>query len=189
MEATSYSLLRRLQGPSPLASDRERFGKLYHPLICGWVYRMGMPGEAEDIAQDVMLAVSEGLLSRYERRPGTTFRAWLKTITHRRVVDRRRKSKHEIQDPGGVLDEHAAPDPFDDPASDQADRRQLLNGLMRLIRPEFDAQTWQVFQLRVVNGRPVAEVAEATGLTPRAVYLATYNVVNRLRIEVADLVD
>jgi RNA polymerase sigma-70 factor (ECF subfamily) len=67
-------------------------------------------------------------------------------------------------------------------------RQHLVHRAIKLMESDFGAPTVQAC-LQVVYGRPVAEVARELGLTPGAVCAAKCRVLNRVRQELAGLLD
>jgi RNA polymerase sigma-70 factor (ECF subfamily) len=72
---------------------------------------------------------------------------------------------------------------------DEEHDQQLVRRMLATIQAEFNATTWQVFQMLVLEDRPAAEVAGRLGMTPNAVYVAKAHVLARLRAELSGLVD
>jgi RNA polymerase sigma-70 factor (ECF subfamily) len=54
---------------------------------------------------------------------------------------------------------------------------------------DFQPATWKAFWEQAVEGRPAAEVAAELGLTIGAVYASKFRVLDRLRRELADMLD
>ncbi|MBX9585172.1 MAG: sigma-70 family RNA polymerase sigma factor [Gemmataceae bacterium] len=188
MSTTPASLLERLKAPAPTPADWRRLHDLYRPLVRHWAGRAGLPGEADDIAQEVLIAVFRGLAA-FERHRDGAFRAWLRTITVHKVRSHLRAARPEVPDAGGFLDRLA------DPAGDLSrewDRdhdRHVFDELLAAVRPDFTPPTWEAFRLFAVDGRSAAETAAATGLTENAVMLAKSRILKRLREKAAGLID
>ena len=85
MRDTSLSLLNRLQ-QSPEAETWSRLVELYAPLIRTWLRRYDVQdSDADDLAQDVLIAVSKDV-KKFEHggNPGA-FRGWMKAILVNRL--------------------------------------------------------------------------------------------------------
>jgi RNA polymerase sigma-70 factor (ECF subfamily) len=86
-------------------------------------------------------------------------------------------------------------DQLEDPQSslshlwDQEHDRHVVHRLLELLRPEFEATTWQAFQLLVLEGKPSEEAAQQLGISANAVRIAKSRVLSRLRQEVDGLID
>jgi RNA polymerase sigma-70 factor, ECF subfamily len=61
--------------------------------------------------------------------------------------------------------------------------------LMELIRPQFEAATWQAFRRVALDGVKASVVAEELGISVNAVLLAKSRVLSRLRQELRGLTD
>ncbi|MBX9578892.1 MAG: sigma-70 family RNA polymerase sigma factor [Gemmataceae bacterium] len=188
MATTSASLLERLKVAPPGASDWGRLNGIYLPLIRHWVGRAGLASEADDLAQEVLVAVFKGLAG-FDRRADGSFRAWLRVVTVNKVRSYRRVVRREEQDAEGFLDRLA------DPASglsaewDRDHDRHVFDRVMSIVRPDFSAPTWEAFRRTAIEGQPVAVVATAVGITENAVMRAKCRVLQRLREETTGLLD
>jgi RNA polymerase sigma-70 factor (ECF subfamily) len=58
-----------------------------------------------------------------------------------------------------------------------------------MIRPRFEAKTWQAFQRVALDAVPVDKVASELGMTANAVFIAKSRVVHMLRQEAKGLLD
>src|SRR5437868_814948 len=75
---TSLSLLQRVRVRDALAW--ERLVALYRPLVLSWCQRGGARREdADDLAQEVFLAVAGGL-EKFRREGEGSFRSWVRGI-------------------------------------------------------------------------------------------------------------
>jgi RNA polymerase sigma-70 factor (ECF subfamily) len=82
---TSFSLLQRVSVRDALAW--QRLVALYRPLVVYWCRRAGVrPDDADDLVQEVFLAVANGLGQFDHRGPGS-FRGWLRGVTRHKVLD------------------------------------------------------------------------------------------------------
>jgi RNA polymerase sigma-70 factor, ECF subfamily len=187
---TSLSLLDRARHHDE--PSWRRLVAVCGPLVEHWCRRGGArPEDAADLAQEVFLAVSQGL-ERFERRGPGSFRGWLRGITRHKLLDYYRRAQRQAAAPGGstaLQQLHEIPDP--QPGSDEdADE---LSGLYRraldLIRGEFETRIWQAFWLTAVAGREAPAAAAELGMSPVAVRVAKSRVLARLRAEAEGLID
>lgn len=194
MHNTSLSLLDRLRTSREVASWKQ-FEELYASLIRAWLRRYDVQdSDAEDLVQEVLLAVSNDL-DRFEHagRPGA-FRAWLKSI----LINRLRKfwrTRDRSPQAGGGSDMDAKLAQLDDPASEmtliwnQDHDRHALRHLLALAEPHFEATTWRAFSRVALEGAKPDEVAEELGISRNAVVVAKCRVLNRLRQESTGLIE
>jgi RNA polymerase sigma-70 factor, ECF subfamily len=188
---TSLTLLERArQGDS---SAWKRLVALYTPLVFYWSTRGGLqPADAEEICQDVFLAVARKIHSFRHDRAGDTFRGWLRTIM-------RNKIKDHVAPPGGrgaggsdaqgQLLQLPATAPDEPGEDEQAEEMGIVyRRAVELIEEEFEPNTRRAFWL-VVAGRPTADVAAELHMSRGAVYIAKSRVLKRLRDEFGDLLE
>lgn len=187
MDQTPVSLLEQLRQPDP---DRawDRFVLLYTPLLYLWASRFGLDGpDADDLVQDVFTALVRDL-PRFRYDPALRFRGWLWGVVRNKFRDRQRVAGVPTVD--GL---ESVPDPAEtDPGTlvSEAEYRQHLAGrALELMRTDFEPVTWQAFWQTAVDGRPAGAVAAELGVTENAVYLARRRVLQRLRAELAELLD
>jgi RNA polymerase sigma-70 factor (ECF subfamily) len=188
MERTPASLLERLRRPGD-PDAWARFVALYTPLIYSWGRRAGLQEQdADDLVQDVLLALVRALPSfHYDRHK--SFRRWLRTITLNKWRDRC-KQRGTQPLPGGLDGLADVPSPEDrDAVWDAEYRRHLVERALRIMQTDFQPATWKACWEYVACGRPAAEVAAEVGLSTGAVYAASCRVLDRLRQELADLLD
>jgi RNA polymerase sigma-70 factor, ECF subfamily len=190
--ATSPSLLLRVQANQ--SGAWERLVDLYAPLVYHWCKRASLPAEdAADVFQEVFRSVAEHVAGFRRDRAGDTFRGWLRTITRNKIHDLFRRRAGQAAAVGGTdaqLRLLAVPDPLaeDDP-SDEKVLHQQLHATLELIRGEFEPRTWQAFWLVQMEGRDTGHVGRELGMTTAAVRKSRLRVLQRLRLELGDLLE
>lgn len=194
MHETSLSLLERLR-QSPENEGWNRFADLYAPLIRAWLQRYDVQdSDANDLFQDVLLAVSKDL-GKFEHRgqPGA-FRGWLKAI----LINRLRKfwrARDRRPQATGDSDIDARLAQLDDPASEisliwnREHDQYVLRQLLALAEPHFEPNTWKAFCRVALDGARADVVAQEMGISRNAVIVAKCRVLNRLRQESEGLVE
>ena len=194
MPTTRVSVLEGaiLGGDHP---DARWFVDLYQPLIRGTLVKLGVhPRDADDLTQDVLLNVVRGLPKFHHNGQKGAFRKWLRTITANGARESWRKNKHRLAACGGS-DFMQMVEQLEDPKSrlsihwDNEHDKQVLHGLLKLVEPEFDKQTLDIFYQRVFDNTSSAEVAAKLGITAADVHHKTYLVLRRLREEANGLLD
>ncbi len=185
---TPLSLLDRLLSHDDAAAWQQ-FSVLYEPLIRRWVGRLMSRSDAiDDIVQEVLKALLEGLPRfQHNSRPGA-FRSWLRSITIHRIR-RHWRAMHLAADPIPDLTN------LEDPSSgisrlwDREHDRHVVTVLLDRIRPEFDTRTWDIFQRLVFQEASPQTVAQDFGISANAVYIVKARVLKRLRLEGMGLIE
>ena len=157
---TSLSLLERVKADDQQAW--QRLVDLYAPLVCHWCARWQVTGaDADDVVQDVFLAVAAGI-ERFQRpRPDSpsaatpgeaqgTFRGWLGAITRNKLCDFYERRQRQPAAQGGS-DVHrllqGIPDStLSDDAADAAQLSDVYHRALELIRGDFEDHTWLAFR-------------------------------------------
>ena len=191
---TSLSLLARLR-QSPESENWDRLVELYTPLIRAWLRKYDVQeSDADDLVQEVLLAVSKDLVKfDHAGQPGA-FRGWLKAILVNRLRNfwRARDRRPEVRGDWDI-DKRLAE--LDDPASamSQVWNRQhdqyVLRQLLALAEPHFAPNTWKAFSRVALDGASADCVAKELGISLNAVFIAKSRVLSRLRQESEGLVE
>lgn len=173
---TSLTLLARLGAESVDAPTWDRFVRLYAPRILEWCRHWGLQkADAEDVCQDVLLRVFRQMRT-FEYQRGKSFRAWLKTVARRALLDwtdARRK-------PGRGAGDSASQDALDsvEAREDLVARleaefdRELLEAAADRVKRRVDPSTWEAFRLTAIEGLSGAEAADRIGLKVANVFVA-----------------
>jgi len=179
MHTTSGTLLERLRNGADNFAWNDLV-RLYTPILHFWALRAGEDEhDAADLVQDVFAILIDALPNFQRERKGA-FRCWLRTITLNKLRDRQRRR-------GLVRMESLAPDRMRqlldtaDAFWEQEYIQVLGRRALELMRTDFSPTTWQACWEFVANGRPAADVARQLGISERAVYMAKFRVIARLR--------
>jgi len=188
-DSTSSSLLSRVKARDPQAW--QRLAELYGPLVYQWCRRCEVaPEDAADLVQDVFDTVAGHVGEFAYRRPGDSFRAWVRTVTLNRVRDHFRRLRHQVEAKGGTDAQRRLleiPDRASLPAHDGPFQDALWQRVLDAVRAEFEDRTWQAFWQVVIDGRAPADVAADLGMTLGAVYKAKARILRRVRVELEGL--
>lgn len=190
-DGTSPSLLLRVRANE--AGAWERLVDLYAPLVYHWCRRFGLPAQdAGDVFQDVFRAVAEHVGDFRRDRPGDSFRAWLRTITHHKAIDHLRRQGGQPQAAGGTDAQrllHEVPGPDEGSALEDDLVAVQVRKVLEAIRGEFEERTWRAFWEVQMEGRGTDEVGAELGMTPATVRKAKFRVLRRLREELGEFLD
>jgi RNA polymerase sigma-70 factor (ECF subfamily) len=161
------------------------FQARYRDVIFGWCLRRGLSVHAaEDLTQDVLLKLFEQL-PRYQHDPQRgQFRGWLKTVVNNALTDfwRKQRRRPERDAVGGsTFQERLGDVQSPEAAGDlscviESHAQTTANEVFDRVRAKVRDTTWQAFYQRMVEGRPVAEVAAELNLSITSVYKASYRV-------------
>jgi RNA polymerase sigma-70 factor, ECF subfamily len=189
MTKTPASLLERLREPfEPEAW--QRFVLLYTPLMFTWGRHVGLQEQdAADLVQEVFVKLVQVLPTfKYDAHKGG-FRRWLRTVTLNTWRDQR-KRRGDRPLPGNEAALAAVEAPAGREAFWEAEYSlHLVNRAMALMQADFQPATWKAFWEQVVVGRPAKEVAAELGMSPGAAYAGKFRVLDRLRQELAGMLE
>ena len=194
MNETSLSLLEKLRD-SPETESWARLQRIYAPLIRVWLRKYEVqPNDADDLGQEVLLAVSKDISAFEHNGRSGAFRAWLKGILVNRLRSFWRKRDRQPKAAGGSnMDQRLAE--LDDPASqvtliwNKEHDQHLLRELLQIVAPHFESNTWAAFCKTTLEGQKPDAVAADLEMSLNAVFIAKSRVISRLRQEASGLVE
>ncbi len=179
--ATHVTLLGRIKNQNDAAAWRE-FNDRYGELIRGFARRRGLqPADCDDVAQDVLLSLSQAM-GRFEYNPAKgKFRSYLKTVTLRGIFKRHQRDHGEV---GLARIDEATRAATNDHAVEEAWeiewRQYHLRQAMRSIEAECNKTDVRAFKQYAVEGRDARETAEELELSVDQVYQAKSRITRRL---------
>lgn len=194
MDSTSLTLLESLQDPENRDSW-QKLNLLYQPLLLTWIKKYDVQScDADDLAQEVLMSVSQSISSfEHNGRPGA-FRAWLKLILVNRLRNFWRTRNRRPISPGGTSIEERLLQ-LEDPTSQlsQIWEKQhdlfVMKRLLELTKRNFSTDCWEVFIRVVVRGESAKAVAQDRGISLNSIFITKSRILKRLRTEAAGLVD
>ncbi|MCC7333941.1 MAG: sigma-70 family RNA polymerase sigma factor [Pirellulaceae bacterium] len=186
---TRNSLLLRLPDRADIDAW-DQFVDVYQPLIFRLARSKGFQeADANDIVQEVLLAVSKSI-HRWDHEPNKgRFRDWLYKIARNLMINFLTRRKHLPLGQGGtdlvrLLNDQVDPNHEDSAASREFDieyRRQLYMIAARHVRHDVRVTTWQAFQRTSIEGLSIAEAAQVLAMSEGTVVVARCRVLARLR--------
>ena len=187
---TRASLLLRIRDPEDQLAWQE-FSSMYRPVVFNLARRRGMQAaDADDLAQHVLLAISQAI-ETFEIDPERgTFRTWLKTIARRAIINALTRGKRDQASGGSEMISilHEQPAAGSETNAISLDyRREIFSVAASQIRDEFNDDTWNAFWKSVVDGESVDTVAAEMGRSRGSVYTARSRVMSRLKKKVQEL--
>jgi RNA polymerase sigma-70 factor (ECF subfamily) len=186
MNTTRASLLIRIKNPRDTQAWAE-FYDFYAPLLYRYARARGLGHED---AEDVRSTCYEAIVRQiphfdYDRAKGG-FKAWLRTLVNRRVVDLLRKRREPTAE-SHELAELPAREPPTDELWEQHWKQQHLRYCVQQVRSAVAPQTFEAFQMLIEQGCTVPEVCDRLGMNPNQVYKAKARVLELVRQRMAAL--
>lgn len=194
MDSTSVSLLNRLQQTDD-SRNWDRLAELYAPLLNSWLRKYDVQAsDADDLVQEVLMAVAKDLNSfDHNGRPGA-FRSWLRTILVYRLRNfwRARGRRPQAR---GDSDIERKLDQLEDPASGMSQiwnlqhDRYVARRLLKSVESGFEPKTWRAFCRVALDGVQPNVVAQELEISLNAIFIAKSRVLRRLRQEAQGLIE
>jgi RNA polymerase sigma-70 factor, ECF subfamily len=168
------AILARREGGDAAGSLLGRVRQLALRYARARLGRFGAEDAAQDVAQEVCMAVHAGLRTYDDR--GLPFEAFVYSIAARKVADAQRQL---IRGPDSVAE---VPDSSDVAAGPEqlALVRDEASRAMAMIRT-LPTQQQEILTLRVAVGLSTDETAAALGMTPGAIRVAQHRALTKLR--------
>jgi RNA polymerase sigma-70 factor (ECF subfamily) len=185
---TRLSFLKRLRDRGDSRSWTE-FHRHYGELLFSYARRLGASQDwAEDIVQEVELAVFRAIERFEPRHRKGSFRAYLRSSVVHALGRRARKDgrREAMLDPR-AFDALAKTDAALDKAWQREQYLHRLRWALRSITLEFEPVTLEAFRLHVLANQPAAMTAGALGISKASVYQAKSRVLKRLRERISSL--
>jgi RNA polymerase sigma-70 factor (ECF subfamily) len=187
---TRASLLIRVRDPADRAAWEE-FVEIYRPVILRLARQKGMQAaDADDVAQQVLVAVSKAVEQREHDPQRAKFRTWLGRVAHNAILNALTRGKPDRGSGDSAMqavlsqrESHSGPD------SDLLRleyRREVFRWAARQIRQEFHPETWDAFWLTAVEGRDCEEVGRELGKNRGSIYAARSRVMRRIQETVVE---
>lgn len=197
---TRATLIQRLKDWQDQASWQDFFDT-YWKLIYGVAIRGGLTtSEAQDVVQEIMLAVAKQMPTfQYDPALGS-FKAWLLNLTRWRISDHiRRRGKHPVDDPTddeNQDDKTKIINQVADPASqnlhiealwDEEWEINLLAVAVGKVKRKLDPLKYQIFDFYVNKGWLPDKVADTFDMPVEQVYMIKHRVTDMVKEEVKRL--
>ena len=178
---TTSSLVADLKSLSP--ERWEALVLLYSPTLRYWLYLEKVPQAAmEDLLQESLRSIYSGIGNFERTKENGSFRGWMRTIIRRRVVDYHRRNAKNLPTQEHLLNELKAPSEIEESQEDQAQtNREIIARAFELVRQRVNPQTWQMFEMSVLESLPTQEIASTLGVTQANVRMAKARVAKLLR--------
>ena len=188
---TRDSLLVQVRSPA----NREawdQFVQLYQPVIYRLARHRGLQdADAQDLAQQVLMAVASAI-GRWEKSDESVrFHHWLRRVARNAIVNALSRRPQDRAAGGSSVQELLLEQPQEDQESDaQIEleyRRELYLRAARKVRGDVDPETWRAFEMTVIENRSIDEAAVELEKPVGTIYAARSRIMRRLREAVRKL--
>jgi RNA polymerase sigma-70 factor (ECF subfamily) len=163
-----------------LGGSREHFDLLYRsyfPRVYRFALkRLGDPGEAEDVTQEVFITVFR-VLSSFQGN--SALLVWIFGITRNTVNRRFRRKRPRMESLDGAAGDVACESTT--PADRAADARRMLSRCESVIERELTPLQRRIFHLKHLRLQPIRSIAVALGKSEDAVKANLYRMRRALR--------
>lgn len=187
---TDYSLIDRVKDADDAASWLEFVG-LYQPVVCRMARRRGMQdADAQDVIQQVFVAIARSVNGWDATSDQPPFRAWLTTIARNAITTAlTRRPKDQATGSTSVAELlQSEPDASQTESEIATElRMEIVRWAADQIRAEFTEETWDVFWETSMDRVSIAEMARQTGRSPGAIYVSRHRVLSRLKERIAEV--
>ena len=182
MDSTRPSLLMRIRNNDDAQAWLEFF-ELYSPLLYGYARDRGLSHEdAEDIRASCYETIVKRIAEFDYSDQNSGFRAWLRTMVNRRVIDLFRKKKlplAESRDIDAVVDENETLDGIWEKNWRLYHLRYCISQVGKRLKPT----TLEAFQRLTEHGQDVETVCREMNMTTDQVYKIKSRVLAMIREE------
>lgn len=184
-DLTRASLILRLRNPRDL-SAWDQFAEMYGRVLYRVARGRGFQAaDAENLVQEVLIAVAQSVEQWLERPDRGRFRVWLLRIARNEAVNllTRRATRSlgvDGEAAAQTLEALAAPDQV----SSQLELeygRAVFQWAARQVREQVSDTTWQAFWLTHVDGLTIDEAARRLQTRPATIYIGRSRVMARIR--------
>ncbi len=179
MDTTRASLLLRIRDRRDSQSWRE-FDAIYRPLLYRFARASGAGREeAEEVAQQCMVAIS-GHIDRFEYDPEKgRFKAWLRTVANN-TLRKQRRGRRPQQAKTRDFDGLQAREPSPEDVFERLWLEEHLRHCIELVRGEVQDSSFTAFKRYVLEKEPVEQVCRELDMTANQVYRIKWRLTQKL---------
>lgn len=184
-ERTRASLILRLQDAEDMAAWEE-FAAIYGPVVFNVATNRGFQAaDAENLVQEVFVAVANSISKWLERDDRGSFRAWLLRIARNAAVDMiTQKATRSLGHDGSEAQFHLANLHAPSELSSTLDleyERLVFQWASDRVRQSVAEHTWQAFWLTSIEELSVEAAAVKLNTRPGNIYFARSRVMARIK--------
>jgi len=184
-EPTRASLILRLQDADDMAAWDE-FAAMYSPVVYNVATSRGFQtADAENLVQEVFMAVAISVSDWLERDDRGSFRAWLLRIARNAAVDMiTQKATRSLGSDGSEAQVHLANLPAPSELSNALNleyERMVFQWASERVRESVAEHTWEAFWLTAIDQLSVEDAAARLKTRPGNIYFARSRVMARIK--------
>jgi len=188
---TRDSLLVQVRSPANREAWEE-FASLYRPVIFRLARQRGLQdADAQDLAQQVLMAVASAIGDWEKSHEEVRFRHWLRRVARNAIVNALSRQPRDRGAGGSSVQELLSEQPEVDEEStaliELEYRRELYLRAARMVRGDVELETWRAFELTVIENRTIDEAAAELEKPVGSIYAARSRIMRRLREAVREL--
>ncbi len=164
----------------------DEFAAIYGPVVFNVATSRGFQAaDAENLVQEVFMAVASSISNWLQRENRGSFRAWLLRIARNAAVDMiTQKATRSLGCDGSKAQVHLAMLPAASELSSDLDieySRMVFQWAAERVRKSVAKHTWQAFWLTSIEELPVDEAATQLNTRPGNIYFARSRVLARIK--------
>jgi RNA polymerase sigma-70 factor, ECF subfamily len=190
MPDTRDSLIVQVQNPANREAW-EQFTAIYRPVVYRLARTRGLQdADADDLAQQVLLAVANAIPDWQRNNSQTRFRHWLKRIAKNAILNALTRGPKEpaVGGSGFMNLLHGVAQPDDIESQIELEyRRQVYRQAAEIVRDAVQRHTWSIFVMTIIEGQSTEMVANKMNTTIGNVHAIRSRVMRRLQIAVKDI--
>ncbi|TWU07800.1 RNA polymerase sigma factor RpoE [Stieleria varia] len=168
------------------------FTRIYRPVIVRIARGRGLQyADAQDLSQQVLMAVASAIGDWEKRDESTRFRHWLSRVTKNAILNALTRRPRD-QAVGGSSVEELFREAVDRDGETTALietelRREIYLRAAERVRVEFRPDSWQAFELSLTGDLSTEQIAAELGKSVGAIYTARSRIMFRLRVVISEL--
>ena len=170
----------------------DEFVLIYRPVIYRLARHRGLQdADAQDLAQQVLMAVASAIGSWEKCNESVRFRHWLRRVARNAIVNALSRRPQDRAAGGSSVQELLLEQPSDDLEStaqiELEYRRELYWRAAKVVRRDVEPETWRAFELTVIENRSIEDAAVELDKPVGKIYAARSRIMRRLREAVREL--
>ncbi len=171
----------------------QEFAAIYQPAVYRLARKRGLQdADAQDLAQRVLIVVSQKIADWRPTSPQGAFRSWLAAVARNAIVNALTRGTRDAAIGGSSMlarlnGQLGREEENGEAEIDEEFRRGLFRRAAEQIRPEFLDATWSAFWLTAVEGLAIDEAARRLDKNAGSIYASRSRIMRRLKEKILEL--